>query len=122
MSVEPRAVAAGPVAPVPGARAAAPPRLPAATVAGVAVHLPEQVVDVAVTERELHRRSPGATPRIPMVSRLTGVQRVHRLPDEWDASDLAVAAAGKLLADQGIGADDVDLLVFASASQDMVEP
>jgi len=97
-------------------------RTPAATVAGVAVHLPEHVVDVASAERELHRRSPGSTPRLPMVSRLTGVQRVHRLPDEWDASDLAVAAAGKLLAGQGVGADGVDLLIFASASQDMVEP
>ncbi len=97
-------------------------RVPAATIAGVAVHLPEHVVDVAAAERELHRRSPDAAPRIPMVSRLTGVRRVHRLSDDQNASDLAVAAAAKLLAELGIGADDVDLLLFASASQDMVEP
>ena len=40
----------------------------------------------------------------------------------WDASDLAVAAAAKLLADQGLDIAGVDLLVFASASQDMIEP
>src|SRR5690606_20570145 len=98
------------------------PTVPLATVAGIAIHLPEQLVDVAEAERELHRRSPLAAPRIPMVSRLTGVRSVHRLPDEWDASDLAVAAAAKLLAEQGIAPSELDLLIFASASQDMVEP
>src|SRR5690606_18882062 len=98
------------------------PTVPLATVAGIAIHLPEQLVDVAEAERELHRRSPGAAPRIPMVSRLTGVRTVHRLPQEWDASDLAVAAAAKLLAEQGLAPEEVDLLIFASASQDMVEP
>ena len=95
---------------------------PAAVLAGVGVHLPERTVEVADAERDLHRRSPHAAPRLPMVSRLTGVRRVHVLPDDWDASDLAVAAAAKLLAEQGLGPDDVDLLLFASASQDMVEP
>ena len=95
---------------------------PPAVVAGVGVHLPERTVDVADAERELRRRSPDAVPRIPMVSRLTGVRRVHVLPDDWDASDLAVAASAKLLAEHGLAPADVDLLIFASASQDMVEP
>jgi len=91
--------------------------------AGVGVHLPERTVLVADAERALARTSrPGAVPRTPLVSRLTGVRQVHVLPDDWDASDLAVAAAGKLLAAQGLDVADVDLLIFASASQDMVEP
>ncbi|WP_240666430.1 3-oxoacyl-ACP synthase III family protein [Oerskovia turbata] len=97
--------------------------VPVAVIAGVGVHLPERTVRVADAERDLARTStPGAVPRLPMVSRLTGVQQVHVLPDDWNASDLAVAAAAKLLAAQGLDARDVDLLVFASASQDMVEP
>ncbi|MHA7135521.1 3-oxoacyl-ACP synthase III family protein [Oerskovia turbata] len=104
----------------PGGR---PAQAPVAVIAGVGVHLPERTVRVADAERALARTSPpGAVPSIPMVSRLTGVKRVHVLPDDWDASDLAVAAAAELLAAQGLTAQDVDLLIFASASQDMVEP
>jgi len=89
----------------------------------VSVHLPERTVQVADAERALARSSrPGAVPRLPMVSRLTGVQQVHVLPDDWNASDLAVAASATLLAAQGLDVADVDLLIFASASQDMVEP
>lgn len=98
------------------------PSAPSAVVAGVGVHLPERTVDVREAERELAARNPGAAPRVPMVARLTGVRRVHVLPDDWDASDLAVAAAEKLLAAEGLAPGDVDLLLFASASQDMVEP
>ncbi|MFD6093063.1 3-oxoacyl-ACP synthase III family protein [Oerskovia sp. NPDC060338] len=99
------------------------PPAPVAVLAGVSVHLPERTVQVADAERALARSSrPGAVPRLPMVSRLTGVQQVHVLPDDWNASDLAVAASLTLLASQGLGAADVDLLIFASASQDMVEP
>ncbi|WP_277211894.1 3-oxoacyl-ACP synthase III family protein [Isoptericola croceus] len=100
------------------------PRPPSTTavIAAVGVHLPARVVDVRAAERELAARNPGAVPKVPMVSRLTGVRQVHVLPDSWDASDLAVAAAEKLLAAEGIAAADVDLLLFASASQDMVEP
>lgn len=99
------------------------PPAPVAVLAGVSVHLPERTVQVADAERALARSSrPGAVPRLPMVSRLTGVQQVHVLPDDWNASDLAVAASATLLAAQGLDVADVDLLIFASASQDMVEP
>ncbi|MGO3815542.1 MAG: hypothetical protein ACTJHV_12195, partial [Cellulosimicrobium funkei] len=107
--------------PRPVAPGSAPVR-PAAVIAAVGVHLPERVVDVREVERALAERNPGAAPRVPMVSRLTGVRQVHVLPDDWDASDLAVAAAEKLLATQGLAPDDVDLLLFASASQDMGAP
>ena len=101
--------------------AAAPERpAPAAAILGVAVHLPDDVREVADVERALARRNPGVVPRTPLVTRLTGVQRVHVLPDAEDASDLAVAAARTLLAEHPGTA--IDLLIFASASQDMVEP
>ena len=50
---------------------------------------------------------------------MTGVESVHIKPDDWQASDLAVAAAREAL-DESPGA--VDLVLFASASQDLVEP
>ncbi|GAA1874720.1 ketoacyl-ACP synthase III [Myceligenerans crystallogenes] len=98
------------------------PPQPVARLAGVAVHLPGDVREVAGAERELHRRNPGAVPRAPMVARLTGVRRIHVAADDEQASDLAVAASRKALLDAGLTASDLDLLIFASASQDMVEP
>ncbi|WP_419705768.1 3-oxoacyl-ACP synthase III family protein [Promicromonospora sp. NFX87] len=112
-------------APTRPAEPSASPRLsprPVARIADVAVHLPERTRDVAEAERELHRRNPKVAPRIPMVSRLTGVRRVHVADDDQQASDLAVAASRTVLDRAGLRADDVDLLIFASATQDMIEP
>ncbi|MGI5187797.1 3-oxoacyl-ACP synthase III family protein [Promicromonospora sp. CA-289599] len=95
---------------------------PVARIAGVAVHLPERTRDVAEAERELHRRNPKVAPRIPMVSRLTGVRRIHVADDDQQASDLAVAASRTVLDRAGLRSADVDLLLFASATQDMIEP
>ncbi|HEV2637920.1 MAG TPA: 3-oxoacyl-[acyl-carrier-protein] synthase III C-terminal domain-containing protein [Actinocrinis sp.] len=61
-------------------------------------------------------------PRPGVLAAVTGIHSRRVAPDDWQASDLAVAAAGKLLAQRGVGAGDLDLLIFASASQDMVEP
>ncbi|MFI2490482.1 3-oxoacyl-ACP synthase III family protein [Promicromonospora kroppenstedtii] len=95
---------------------------PVARIAEVAVHLPENTRDVAEAERDLHRRNPKVAPRLPMVSRLTGVRRVHLADADQQASDLAVAASRTLLERAGLGPGDVDLLIFASATQDMIEP
>ena len=57
-----------------------------------------------------------------MIERLTGVRYRHVAPPGENASDLAAAAAGKLLAGTGTAVADIDLLIFASASQDMMEP
>jgi 3-oxoacyl-(acyl-carrier-protein) synthase III len=93
-----------------------------ARLAGVAVHLPERVLDNAAVEDEVARASDGFIPPAGLIRRLAGVTARHVMPDDWQASDLAVAAAGKLLAETGTAADDIDLLIFAAASQDMAEP
>jgi 3-oxoacyl-[acyl-carrier-protein] synthase-3 len=93
-----------------------------AHLAGVAVHLPEQAVSTAEVERRIAAESAPFRPPTGIIHRLTGIGSRHVLGDEEQASDLAVAAARKLLAETGTAADDVDLLLFASASQDMVEP
>lgn len=86
--------------------------------AGVAVHLPE----LQVSTEEVERRVGPFTPPAGLIRRLTGIGSRHVMRDDEQASDLAVAAARKLLADAGTEPGDVDLLLFASASQDMVEP
>ena len=93
-----------------------------ARIAGVAVHLPERVMDNAEMRRRVATASEGFSPPVDLVHRLTGVTRRHLMPDDAQASDLAVAAAGKLLAETGTDPAEVDLLLFAAASQDMCEP
>ncbi|RDI31703.1 3-oxoacyl-ACP synthase III family protein [Lentzea flaviverrucosa] len=86
--------------------------------AGVAVHLPE----TRLSTDEVERRLGPFTPPPGLIGRLTGIRSRHVMRDDEQASDLAVAAARKLLADTGSEPADIDLLLFASASQDMVEP
>ncbi|MFI8461556.1 3-oxoacyl-ACP synthase III family protein [Kitasatospora sp. NPDC085464] len=92
-----------------------------AVIAAVAVHLPEG----ALTSREAEQRIADSGPYRPrpgLIEAVTGIGARHVAPDDWQASDLAAAAARKLLPDAGLDTRDVDLLIFASASQDMVEP
>ena len=85
--------------------------------AGVEVHLPERCLGSAEVEALVgpYRPPPG------LLARLTGIRSRHLAADDEQASDLA-AAARKLLAGTGTAPDEVDLLLFASASQDLVEP
>jgi 3-oxoacyl-[acyl-carrier-protein] synthase-3 len=89
-----------------------------ARIGGVAVHLPER----RMTSDELERAVGPYRPPAGIVTRLTGITARHVMAEHEQASDLAVAAARKLLAESGTAADEIDLLLFASASQDMVEP
>jgi len=92
---------------------------PSSRVAALGVHLPERTRRTVETERELRERNPGLKLPTGLIARMTGVETVHVKPDDWQASDLAVAAAREAL-DESPG--EVDLLIFASASQDLVEP
>ncbi len=86
--------------------------------AGVEVYLPQRRLDTAEVERRIapYTAPPG------LIHRLTGISSRHVTAEGEEASDLAVSAARKLLAGTGTATADVDLLIFASASQDMVEP
>lgn len=87
--------------------------------AGLGVYLPETTRRTADTEKQLRLGNPHVRLATGLIKRMTGVHTVHVRPDGWEASDLAVAAARQAL-DESPG--DVDLLLFASASQDLVEP
>ncbi|MEV5407277.1 ketoacyl-ACP synthase III [Thermopolyspora sp. NPDC052614] len=86
-----------------------------ARVTGVATYLPDR----RLGSDEVERRIEGYVPHAGIVERLTGVRWRHVAGDDQQASDLAVEAIRKLDPAQ---LDGVDLLIFASASQDMVEP
>ncbi|MFF5259036.1 3-oxoacyl-ACP synthase III family protein [Actinomadura viridis] len=93
-----------------------------ARIAGVAAHLPERTVTSAEVEARVRAESPGYRPSPTIVERMTGIAARHVMRDDEQASDLAVAAARRLLDDLGIGPDRLDLLIFGSASQDLIEP
>jgi 3-oxoacyl-[acyl-carrier-protein] synthase-3 len=87
----------------------------------VAVELPERYVTMAEREAQIAAAGPFAPPP-GLLSQLTGVQGVHLIDDDQQASDLAAVAARKLLAEQGADAAAVDLMIFAAVSQDLAEP
>ncbi|GAB2810115.1 ketoacyl-ACP synthase III [Actinocorallia aurea] len=86
-----------------------------ARIAGVAAYLPDHTVSSAEVESRIGPYRPHPT----IVERMTGIRSRHVMRADQQASDLAVEAAGKLLADSG---DEPDLLLFGSASQDLIEP
>ncbi|WP_026401153.1 3-oxoacyl-ACP synthase III family protein [Actinomadura rifamycini] len=93
-----------------------------ARITAVAAHLPERTVSSAEVEARIARESAGYRPHPTIVERMTGIRARHVMRDDEQASDLAVAAARRVLAARGLRPDGVDLLVFGSASQDLVEP
>src|SRR5690606_35650403 len=100
-------------------RLASVPSPASARVAGLGIHLPDRVRTTAETEADLRRRNRDVRLPTGLIRRMTGVETVHVRPEGWDASDLAVAAAREALAESP---GEVELVLFASASQDLIEP
>lgn len=57
-----------------------------------------------------------------LIERLTGVRTRHYRRPEEQCSDLAVEAARRAIDRAGVSVEDIDLLVFASCTQDIIEP
>ncbi|MGA1837989.1 3-oxoacyl-[acyl-carrier-protein] synthase III C-terminal domain-containing protein [Herbiconiux sp. 11R-BC] len=111
---------AGPEAPAPAPERSVVARPgPRARIAAVATFLPPTTRTAAETEARLRGENPGLELPTGLVGRLTGVEAVHLRPEGWQTSDLAVAAGHRALA---ATPGPIDLLLFASASQDMIEP
>jgi 3-oxoacyl-[acyl-carrier-protein] synthase III len=81
--------------------------------------------DTELTTTELQERVARAS-RLPlpdgMFEQATGIARRRVAADDEYASDLAVRAARQVLDETGLDPLDIDLLLFASATRDMVEP
>jgi len=99
-----------------------------ARITAVAAHLPAQTITSADVEARIVAESatpPGSgsyRPAPTIVERMTGIRRRHVMRDDEQASDLAVTAARRVLAERDTAAAAIDLLIFGSASQDLVEP
>lgn len=88
-------------------------------IAAVGTHLPSRIRTTEQTERRLRDENPGVLLPVGLIRRMTGVDRVHERDEGEQASDLAVRAARTAIE---LSPAPVDLLIFASASQDLIEP
>lgn len=93
-----------------------------ARITAVAAHLPARTVSSAEVEARVTAESDGYRPHPTIVERMTGIRSRHVMADDEQASDLAVAAAREVLAERGAEPSGIDLLIFGSASQDLIEP
>jgi acyl-CoA:acyl-CoA alkyltransferase len=91
-------------------------------VAGVASYLPATRRTSAEVEDMIVASNPDLVFPQGIVEMMTGVRTRHVADEGINASDLAAAAARSVLERSGTRAGDIDLLIFASASQDMLEP
>ena len=64
----------------------------------------------------------GFRPRRGSVRHMSGIRSRRVADDDVQCSDLAVQAARTALDEAGVHVRDVDLLIFAAASQDLIEP
>ncbi|MFD5561123.1 3-oxoacyl-ACP synthase III family protein [Kitasatospora griseola] len=83
--------------------------------------LPRQTVTSGQLQDEV---AAGARLPLPdgMFEKATGIRTRRFARDDEHPSTLALGAARRALAARGIGPEDVDLLLFASASRDVCEP
>ena len=86
-----------------------------ARITGTGSYLPERVV----TNRELESRIETSDEWI--VSR-TGIESRHVAADDEMTSDLALKASRRAMEAAGVGAGDIDLIVVATTTEDMVFP
>ncbi|GAA5081307.1 3-oxoacyl-[acyl-carrier-protein] synthase-3 [Thermocatellispora tengchongensis] len=90
--------------------------------AGVAAHLPETTMTTAELEDLLAARNPGLELPRGVIHNGSGVRRRHIAPPHEKPSDLAVHAARRLLEDHDLQPHDLDLIVYAGVTVDLLEP
>ncbi len=93
-----------------------------ARLVAVGAYLPEMVRTSRQVEALVAEASDGYVPTAGIVETMTGIQQRHVAADDQQCSDLAVMAARDALDRAGMTTSDIDLLIFASAGQDLLEP
>ncbi|MEQ1517530.1 MAG: beta-ketoacyl-ACP synthase III [Usitatibacteraceae bacterium] len=84
-------------------------------IAGTGSYLPERLVTNQDLEKFVNTNDEW------IVSR-TGIRERHYAADDQDASDLALIASKRAIAAAGIVANDIDLIIVATSTPDMVFP
>lgn len=89
--------------------------------AGVGYYLPERPVTGDDITQKIFETT-GYSVTNGLIERLTGVRTRHYRAEGQQCSDLAAEAVVSALDRAGVSKDDVDLLIFASCTQDIIEP
>lgn len=89
---------------------------------GVSAYLPPHVRTSEEVETLVEAASPGFRVRRGMVRMISGIEERRVIGEGMQVSDLAAEAARRAFATTGIDPLDVDHLIFAAASQDLIEP
>ena len=95
--------------------------VPRVGITAAAGALPAREVTTAALQEQVAAAS-GLPLPAGMFAQATGIRTRRMAADDEYASDLATAAARRVLADAALHPLDVDLLLFASATRDMAEP
>lgn len=91
------------------------------TIAGVGAYLPAARLSSDEVQARIAEAGGLVLPH-GLVERITGITTRPLMADDEQCSTLAAAACQDLFARTGVDPDSIDLLIFASASRDMVEP
>jgi 3-oxoacyl-[acyl-carrier-protein] synthase-3 len=89
---------------------------------GVSGALPELIRTSAEVEDLVASSGVGYRPRAGIVYAMSGIRTRRVASDKEQCSDLAASACMKVLEETGVNVADVDLLIYASAGQDLIEP
>src|SRR5215212_7551993 len=93
-----------------------------AAITGTGRHLPETTWTSAMVEAEVDRRSDGWTIPKGIIRMAAGVAERRYAPEGTLSSELAAAAGRRALEAAGLVPAAIDVVIFASASQDVAEP
>lgn len=88
----------------------------------VAASLPDYVRTSEEVEALIAEASDGFKPRPGSIAAISGVQSRRVAPEHVQCSDLAADAACRALDKVGISPREIDVLIFAAAGQDLIEP
>lgn len=96
--------------------------IPKAQIIALASVLPENKLTSIELEKKITKNSPGISLPEGIIEILTGVKERRVADENMNASDLATQAAKKALEKANLKSQDIDLLIFAAANGDMMEP
>lgn len=95
---------------------------PRARIAAFASVLPARTISSLEVEALIRASSPGVRLMPGSIELMTGIRGRRHVEGHVDTSDLAAEACRRLLDRTGIAREEIDLLIFASAGQDLIEP
>jgi 3-oxoacyl-(acyl-carrier-protein) synthase III len=93
-----------------------------ARIVDVAGAIPATIRSSNDVETLIAKCSDGFKPRQGVIEAMSGVRERRVAGDSTQCSDLATDACRRVMDKVGIGPGDVDLLIFAAAGQDLIEP